>query len=104
MLYIDAAYYFNLVTASPSSYSFDNANASKPVCTAIDAGPGIGIGAGQLNSALCTPSTLLAGVLAHPTASFAGLVMTATASVIMANALVMQPGAHPAHDRPPRHE
>ena len=61
VLYIDAAYYFNLVTASPSSYSFDNANASKPVCTAIDAGPGIGIGAGQLNSALCTPSTLLAG-------------------------------------------
>ncbi len=41
-------------------------------------------------------SMLLAGVLAHPTASFAGLVMTATASVIMANALVMQPGAHPA--------
>ena len=41
-------------------------------------------------------STLLAGVLAHPTASFAGLVMTATASGIMANALVMQPGAHPA--------
>ena len=31
------------------------------MCTAIDAGPGIGIGAGQLNSALCTPSTLLAG-------------------------------------------
>lgn len=63
VLYIDAAYYFNLVTASPGSYSFDNDNASTPVCTAVDAGPGIGIGAGQLNSALCTPSTLLPGAV-----------------------------------------
>lgn len=61
VLYIDAAYYFNLVTASPSSYSFDKATAQTPVCTSVDAGPGIGIGAGQLNSALCTPSTLLPG-------------------------------------------
>lgn len=59
VLYIDAAYYFNLLTASPGSYSFDNA--STPVCTAVDAGPGIGIGAGQLNSALCNQNTLLAG-------------------------------------------
>jgi phospholipase/lecithinase/hemolysin len=57
VLYIDAAYYFNLLTASPGSYSFDNATI--PVCTAIDAGPGIGIGAGQLNSALCNANTLL---------------------------------------------
>ena len=57
VLYIDAAYYFNLLTASPSSYSFDDA--TTPVCTAIDAGPGIGIGAGQLNSALCNANTLL---------------------------------------------
>lgn len=61
VLYIDAAYYFNLVTSSPSSYSFDKAAERTPVCTSVDAGPGIGIGAGQLNSALCTPSTLLAG-------------------------------------------
>ena len=51
-----AAYYFNLVTGSPSSYGFDNAD--DPVCTSVDAGNGIGIGAGQVNSALCTTATL----------------------------------------------
>ena len=32
-----------------------------PVCTSVDAGPGIGIGAGQVNAALCTPATLRPG-------------------------------------------
>ena len=57
VLYIDTAYYLNLVTASPNSYSFDNATTA--VCTSVDAGNGIGLGTGQVNSALCTPSTLL---------------------------------------------
>lgn len=57
ILYVDAAYYFNLVTASPGSYAFDNETV--PVCTSVDTGNGIGIGAGQINSALCTPSTVL---------------------------------------------
>ena len=57
ILYVDSAYYFNLVTSSPGSYSFDNSTTA--VCTSVDAGNGIGIGAGQINSALCTPSTLL---------------------------------------------
>lgn len=61
VLYVDAAYYFNLVTASPGSYSFDNATTA--VCTSVDAGSGIGSGAGQVSSALCTPSTLLPGVV-----------------------------------------
>ena len=56
VLYVDAAYYYNLVTGSPSSYGFDNAN--DPVCNSVDAGNGIGIGTGQVNSALCTPATL----------------------------------------------
>lgn len=60
VLYIDAAYYYNLVTGSPSSYAFDNA--TDPVCTSVDAGNGIGIGAGQINSALCTPATIRPGV------------------------------------------
>ncbi len=60
VLYVDAAYYFNLVTSSPSSYAFNDA--TNPVCTSVDAGNGIGIGAGQVNSARCTPSTLLPGV------------------------------------------
>ena len=56
ILYVDAPYYFNLVTGSPSSYGFENAN--DPVCTSVDAGNGIGIGAGQVNSALCNTGTL----------------------------------------------
>jgi phospholipase/lecithinase/hemolysin len=57
VLYVDAAYYVNLYTSSPGSYSFDNA--TTPVCTSVDAGNGIGIGTGQVNSALCTTATLL---------------------------------------------
>ena len=59
ILYVDAAYYFNLVTSSPDAYAFNNATTA--VCTSVDASNGIGIGAGQVNSALCTPSTVLSG-------------------------------------------
>ena len=59
---MDAAYYVNLYTSVPGVYSFTNA--ANPVCTSVDAGNGIGIGAGQVNSALCTPSTLVAGASA----------------------------------------
>ncbi|MDP2769225.1 MAG: SGNH/GDSL hydrolase family protein [Giesbergeria sp.] len=57
VLYIDSAYYVNLYTSAPSSFSFSYAQT--PVCTSVDAGNGIGTGAGQVNSALCTPSTLV---------------------------------------------
>lgn len=59
VLYLDAALVFNLMTSSPSA--FDLSNVSEAVCTSIDPGPGIGTGAGQPNSALCTPSTLIPG-------------------------------------------
>ena len=59
VLYVDAAYYVNLFHTSPSAYSFSTA--VLPVCTSVDAGPGIGIGTGQVNSALCTPATLVSG-------------------------------------------
>lgn len=59
VLYVDLAYYVNLYTFSPSSYGFSNA--TTPVCTSVDSGAGIGIGSGQVNSALCTTSTLIAG-------------------------------------------
>lgn len=59
VLYVDAAFYFGLLAGRPGDYSLDNSR--DPVCTSVDAGPGIGIGAGQVNSALCTPSTVLAG-------------------------------------------
>lgn len=59
VLYVDMAYYVNLFEGSPGSYAFSDS--VTPVCTSVDAGPGIGIGAGEVNSALCTASTLLAG-------------------------------------------
>lgn len=59
VLYVDSAYYVNLMQGSPSGYGFDNA--TTPVCTSVDAGPGIGIGAGEVNSSLCNTSTLVAG-------------------------------------------
>jgi len=60
VLYVDAAFLFNLMTSSPASYAL--VNATDPVCTSVDPGPGIGIGAGQVNSSLCTTATLAAGV------------------------------------------
>mgnify|MGYP002653276431 CR=1 FL=1 len=60
VLYVDLAYYVNLYTSSPSAYGFENA--TKAVCTSVDATDGIGIGAGKVNSVLCTTSTLLGGV------------------------------------------
>ena len=57
VLYVDAAYYVNLYESTPSSFSFNNV--TTPVCTSVDAGNGIGIGQGQVNSALCTSATLL---------------------------------------------
>ena len=59
VLYVDAAFFFNIMVASPVSYSLTNS--IDPVCTSVDPGPGIGIGAGQINSALCTTATLLTG-------------------------------------------
>ena len=59
VLYIDSANYVNLYTSAPSSFSFSYPKTA--VCTSVDAGNGIGTGTGQVNSALCTPSTLLAG-------------------------------------------
>jgi len=61
VLYVDAAFYFNLVTAAPAAYA-PLVNATGVACNSVDAGAGIGIGAGQVNSSLCTPSTIAAGV------------------------------------------
>lgn len=56
VLYVDAALHFNLVTGSPGSYGFSDA--VNVACNSVDADDGIGIGAGQVNSALCTGGTL----------------------------------------------
>lgn len=60
VLYVDVALQFNLMTFSPTTYDF--VDASTVVCTSVDAGAGIGIGAGQVNSALCTQGTIGAGL------------------------------------------
>lgn len=56
VLYVDAAYYLNLVTGDPGSYSL--ANATTVVCTSVDTTNAIGIGANQVNSAKCNTSTV----------------------------------------------
>jgi phospholipase/lecithinase/hemolysin len=55
----DMGYFVNLFEGYPGSYGFSDS--ATPVCTSVDPGAGIGIGAGEVNSALCTPDTLLAG-------------------------------------------
>lgn len=60
MLYVDEALLFNLMVNSPPSYGF--LDGTTVVCNSVDAGPGIGIGTGQVNSALCTPSTITTGL------------------------------------------
>lgn len=56
VLYVDAAYYFNLVAANPANYSIRDV--SNAVCTSVDPGPGIGTGDGRVNSNLCDLNTL----------------------------------------------
>jgi outer membrane lipase/esterase len=60
VLYVDAAYYFNLVTATPTGYGL--LDATTVVCNSVDSTNGIGIGAGSVNSALCTTSTITTGL------------------------------------------
>lgn len=60
VLYVDSQLYFNLLISAPAGYNLTDA--TKIVCTSVDPGPGIGTGAGKVNSALCTPQTVLAGV------------------------------------------
>jgi len=56
--FVDPAYYVNLFEGSAGGYGFSNVDT--PICTSIDTGAGIGIGPGEVNSALCTPDTLVA--------------------------------------------
>jgi phospholipase/lecithinase/hemolysin len=60
VLYVDAALYFNLVTGNAVSYGFDNVTGV--ACASVDPGAGIGIGAGQVSSALCNTGTLAGGI------------------------------------------
>ncbi|MFT3812710.1 MAG: SGNH/GDSL hydrolase family protein [Acidovorax sp.] len=57
--YMDLEYYVNLYVNTGGSYGFSNSTTA--VCTSVDPGNGIGTGAGQINSNLCTASTLVSG-------------------------------------------
>lgn len=59
VLYVDAAYYFNLLVNEPGNYNLSNS--TTPVCTSVDSGNGLGIGSGKVSSALCTKDTLISG-------------------------------------------
>ena len=59
VLYVDLYNYAGAMVSTPALGAFTEA--SKAVCTSIDAGAGIGIGTGQVNSALCLLTTLVAG-------------------------------------------
>jgi outer membrane lipase/esterase len=58
VLYLDAASAFDEFTREGRN---DFANVETAVCTSVDPGAGIGTGANQVNSNLCTTSTLAAG-------------------------------------------
>jgi outer membrane lipase/esterase len=59
VLFVDVGLLVNLMTANSTSFGIENA--VDIACTSADPGPGIGTGAGQVNSALCTPATVTPG-------------------------------------------
>ncbi|MCZ2103797.1 MAG: GDSL family lipase [Burkholderiales bacterium] len=56
--YAEIANYVNPLDTGGSYYVIF-ANMTTPVCNSVDAGAGIGIGPGEVNSALCTSATLV---------------------------------------------
>lgn len=60
VLYLDAAYYFNLLSGTDHA-RYGIANVTNLACTSADLGAGIGTGAGQVNSSKCNTSTIAVG-------------------------------------------
>jgi phospholipase/lecithinase/hemolysin len=60
VLFVDQALLFNLMANNPGVYGFTDS--TTVVCNSVDSGPGIGIGANQVNSKLCTTSTIASGL------------------------------------------
>lgn len=60
VLYSDAAYYYNLVTAAPTGYAL--LDSTSVMCTSIDPTNGIGIGVNKVNSSLCNTGTIATGL------------------------------------------
>ncbi len=62
--YIDAEYYFNLLSGSDYA-NYGLANVTGVACASVATGAGIGTGTGQVDSSLCTPSTLNPAIVAN---------------------------------------
>lgn len=58
VLYVDMALFINQLTAAGTAQF---PNSTDLICTSVDPGPGIGTGAGQVNSRLCTAATVGSG-------------------------------------------
>ena len=61
VLYVDAAYYLNLMANQPAVYALTDS--TTPVCTSVDTGVGIGVGTGDINSLLCNATTVVPGAI-----------------------------------------
>ncbi len=61
VLYVDAAYYLNLVSHADSAPYYGLTNVADPVCTSVDPSNGLGIGPNQVNSLLCDSTTIASG-------------------------------------------
>lgn len=62
--YVDAEYYFNLLSGDSYS-SYGLSNITGVACSSIATGAGIGLGAGQVDSSLCTQNTLNPAIVAN---------------------------------------
>lgn len=60
VLTLEVDYYFNQAAREPGSFSMSNSR--DLACTSTDPGVGIGLGTGEVNSALCTINTIASGV------------------------------------------
>lgn len=80
VLYVDAAYYFNLITNAPTAYAL--LDSTSVTCTSTDPNNGIGIGTGQVNSSLCNTGTIATG-LDYTKYTFADLIYFTPAANIL---------------------
>lgn len=64
VLYIDAAYYFNLVSGTDHA-NYGIANPTDVACNSVDSTAGIGTGTGQVNSSKCNTSTINPAITAN---------------------------------------
>ena len=83
VLYVDSAYYFNLIYGSPTAYNL--LDATTVVCNSVDSANGIGIGTGKVSSKLCTTSTITTGLAYNSYLHADSVYFTPAAHVLFGN-------------------